>query len=398
MQHRLSLSSLLALGLVSVFGGCDAPGGGEAGEVITSPGADVAAEIASPTDAAVVAETALPACEFPTTQSLSSPCCPQHGIDACGANLFCAAFDGRAQATCYAERSRPDQSECTGDVQCTSGSCNGAVSRCRSVGLSTCRTDIGCAPTPNGQGYACAEASLTCQPLTGDDGGFCETAGDCDSGRCVGGRCSSGALGVVCVVRADCQSGFCMNGRCSDGHEGASCLSVADCTSGLLCAVGRCSDGGEDAPCAGPADCGSEARYCVEGACETGRSGSPCTSPAHCEPGLPLCVDGMCDDGANIGEACGATSDCAPEKSPMGVLQAVRCDSVKQVCVLAQGGKCTLLWDGRECETGKTCKPDEVHPGVCSEDDSPCSGNYCMACHGDYCSVSFVCYDGLACQ
>src|SRR5690242_15443328 len=52
-------------------------------------------------------------CLSSASQGLSGPCCPELGIDACGANLFCAAFDGREQATCYPERSRMDGTECT---------------------------------------------------------------------------------------------------------------------------------------------------------------------------------------------------------------------------------------------------------------------------------------------
>ena len=47
----------------------------------------------------------------PAAQGLSQPCCLSWGADACGAGLFCGAFDGRTVTTCYPERSphrRPD--------------------------------------------------------------------------------------------------------------------------------------------------------------------------------------------------------------------------------------------------------------------------------------------------
>jgi len=59
-----------------------------------------------------------------SSQTVSQPCCLASGIDACGANLFCAAFDGRKQPTCYLERSRLDMTECSEDRQCMSGACS----------------------------------------------------------------------------------------------------------------------------------------------------------------------------------------------------------------------------------------------------------------------------------
>ena len=38
---------------------------------------------------------------YARSQTLSQPCCTGWGADACGALLFCAAFDGRTQTTCY---------------------------------------------------------------------------------------------------------------------------------------------------------------------------------------------------------------------------------------------------------------------------------------------------------
>jgi hypothetical protein len=61
---------------------------------------------------------------YPSSQALSQPCCLAWGPDACGAALFCAAFDGRTQATCYAQRSRLEGEECTLDIQCAGGSCD----------------------------------------------------------------------------------------------------------------------------------------------------------------------------------------------------------------------------------------------------------------------------------
>src|SRR5262245_8286836 len=67
--------------------------------------------------------------DLPVSQTASEPCCPDLGADACGANLFCEAFDGRTQPTCYITGSRKDGEECRADDHCASASCNLEVER-----------------------------------------------------------------------------------------------------------------------------------------------------------------------------------------------------------------------------------------------------------------------------
>ncbi|MCP4806263.1 MAG: hypothetical protein GY913_05700 [Proteobacteria bacterium] len=55
---------------------------------------------------------------FPMSQQASEPCEPAHGIDACGAGLFCAALDGRSQPTCYPLYSRQNGESCDDDDNC----------------------------------------------------------------------------------------------------------------------------------------------------------------------------------------------------------------------------------------------------------------------------------------
>ena len=85
------------------------------------------------------------------SQGASEACCLSYGVDACGAGLFCAAFDGRTQPTCYPERSRADLASCNADVQCTSGSCNTSAGKCRSLPSMPCEVEVGCAPDPSGE-------------------------------------------------------------------------------------------------------------------------------------------------------------------------------------------------------------------------------------------------------
>lgn len=99
-----------------------------------------------------------PDCSYSPVQALSEPCCSSYGADACGAGLFCAAFDGRHRETCYANYSRLSFEACTEDRQCASHSCNTSVYKCRSAQYELCTTSVGCAPT-----NAIGEP-LTCTP------------------------------------------------------------------------------------------------------------------------------------------------------------------------------------------------------------------------------------------
>lgn len=137
-------------------------------------------------------------CVEPASQALSEPCCLAHGMDACGAALFCAAFDGRTQPTCYPERSRLDRQSCFEDRHCASGSCNVEAGACRSMPGAACDAAIGCATDPAGGRFACVVESGTCQ------------------------RVGDGSFGAVCAGAADCNEGLaCADGLCI--FDGESC-------------------------------------------------------------------------------------------------------------------------------------------------------------------------------
>ena len=99
------------------------------------------------------------------SRTMSEPCCPVLGVDACGAGLVCAALDGRTQPTCYAEYSRRDGSECTDDLLCVSQSCHPALDRCQASLAAPCDPELGCAPDPAGNQPSCVETfgSAICQ-------------------------------------------------------------------------------------------------------------------------------------------------------------------------------------------------------------------------------------------
>lgn len=103
------------------------------------------------------------------SQGISQPCCLAFGIDACGANLFCAAFDGRTQPTCYAEHSRQGLESCTEDRQCASDGCNTTSGQCQSLPGATCDSSVGCNDRVSSNYYVCfdnqCEESLPCSEV-----------------------------------------------------------------------------------------------------------------------------------------------------------------------------------------------------------------------------------------
>jgi hypothetical protein len=158
---------------------------------------------------------------FPASQTLSEPCCPDWGIDACGAGLFCAAFDGRKQETCYPEFSRRDGDTCTEDRQCGSNSCNTEAGNCRASPYARCDAALGCAPHPDGRTFFC--------------NGF-----ENDPAQCTGLQ----SCDEECDANAQCWSGSCNTTRrrcrCS---EGDSCFGGQECSPPLTCRFqgdGRC--------------------------------------------------------------------------------------------------------------------------------------------------------------
>jgi hypothetical protein len=94
------------------------------------------------------------------SQQSSAACNPKLGIDACGAGLFCAAFDGRMTPTCYALGSRKAFEACESSNHCASGGCifDGLVGVCQGRLGEACNTRVGCA----GGQLKCVE--LTCVP------------------------------------------------------------------------------------------------------------------------------------------------------------------------------------------------------------------------------------------
>lgn len=203
-------------------------------------------------------------CEQEPSKGLSEACCPAHGMDACGAGLFCAAFDGRKTPTCYAERSRLDMTTCGEDRQCVSASCNVEAGLCRTLGArAVCDPAIGCAPDlVTGAQYVCLDSK--CVPGDGTSGSACGTSADCREGACIDNYCIAGgptcgggsgngpcALDPIGKACFDCREKS-WNCRCADeNYAWLECAKKAGCTTQIddtrilvvqACVFSRCGD------------------------------------------------------------------------------------------------------------------------------------------------------------
>lgn len=135
-----------------------------------------------PLDANITLDAA--SCAHPPAQTVSMPCCLLHGRDACGALLFCAAFDGRTVPTCYPERSRLPEETCAEDVHCASGACLGGV--CSRSGRDGGVNEPGLPDLPVSTGELSCVGTRTA-PVGGEYGTFSAIFHDFQSGRSIAG-------------------------------------------------------------------------------------------------------------------------------------------------------------------------------------------------------------------
>ena len=273
MAPERSVLLTMALSLGALLAACSSTSGG------LSPGG-------SGNDGGVATDTACKT-QYPASQTLSQGCCPGWGPDACGADLFCAALDGRTQPTCYPTYSRLPGQSCTDATQCTSAGCT-ASGVCEALPGTACDPSIGCGPgltgttqyycgTVNGQSLCepCEVGSIepACTSSTGGGDGGSSGGGDGSSSSAftvtdlcaaeasvkdAGANCTqccvtdqagaqefvNGYLSCACTT-ADSAGGCsteCANDVCA-GHAGAnpacaSCLTNSKCFTNL---AGSCN-------------------------------------------------------------------------------------------------------------------------------------------------------------
>ena len=177
--------------------------------------------------------------DVPKVQGPSQECCPGHGADACGAHLFCAAFDGRAVPTCYLLGSRLPGEECLGNVQCSTQSCNLETGRCRPVLGMDCDEATGCVDSVCDEGKCVATSGLA-NSRCGDDS-QCK-----DDLKCLSGRCGlpNGAACTRSTGSGSCSSRLCALYPSSDSGKCAACTTKDDCVNANgsyeRCEAGRC--------------------------------------------------------------------------------------------------------------------------------------------------------------
>jgi len=165
VRLALAVWALGAVGCSSGSGGLGLYGDGGTGDGGRAPTTDNSSTSGSTT-------TTDSSCtsKYPASQSLSEACCAERGADACGAGLFCAAFDGRTQTTCYAERSRADGQTCTENIQCEGNACN-ASGICKKPTTTT-------PPPPPGKCTPQCDVDADCQstcPASGSSIACCDT-------------------------------------------------------------------------------------------------------------------------------------------------------------------------------------------------------------------------------
>lgn len=171
-------------------------------------------------------------CTEPMGQAAAQPCCPSHGLDACGAGLFCGAFDGRTLPTCYAEGARKDEESCTEDRQCASGSCNTDLELCRSQPETSCDPEIGCAPSKHGTRHTCHTFTGACLPVgDGSMAAVCEDDFDCGEDRpCRNSHCGGPRICGELTGHGACATDFlslaCTSCRTKSTACGSACGST----------------------------------------------------------------------------------------------------------------------------------------------------------------------------
>lgn len=200
---------------------------------------------------------------------------------------------------------------------------------------------------PCGPDEICLEAEQSCVECLADedcdDGDSC-TIDVCEDASCVYSRLACDD-GVFCNGEESCVGGRCVTGAppCDDGlicleesQTCVQCMTDSDCDDGDPCTWEAC----EDQSCVRiPMDCddgvfcnGQES--CVNGTCVAGQS--PCAEEFFCSEELTSCVaclaDGHCDDGAfcNGVEAC-MEGECIGGTAPCRVDQT--CDEDADRCV-----------------------------------------------------------------
>ncbi len=209
-------------------------------------------------------------------------------------------------------------------------------------------------------------------------GDACDGGGDCCSGICTDGACSSrvmecGLPGESCGASTDCCNLSCVDSECSADActaDGEACAEDGDCCSGTCGADGACVP--------------------LNTACRT--AGNPCTDVG---PNSTQCCSGLCgEDGTcsrggsfcvQVGDICRSSGECCTAECVLGDngvgtcaaidIGAANCDTVEGMLCNDCGGCCSRVcapnWRTgvMVCQPARGCR---VMGDLCREDTDCC--------------------------
>jgi len=255
----------------------------------------------------------------------------------CLTGQICASNQG-----CVAEEMacKGDDSVCTTDDPCMSGSCGG---------------NGFCAFTPQA-GAACDDSNDCTENDTCDDTGQClpgnYTCACEEDGDCPGGNA--------------CQSAVCTDNACGlvDVTDGAGCDDLDACTEGDSCSAGVC----QGTPMVCPASDGDP-------------TGDDCNEP--------VCDNGECTtEFVALGTACDDESDCTAEDACddagvcIGAWDSNKCPCQKDEDCAGTAATCQVA----VCGTGGQCQSQDAPDGTSCDDQDACTSN--TTCQAGACDSS----------
>ncbi len=233
------------------------------------------------------------------------------------------------------------------------------------------------AGTPNG-GAAGASIDPIFQLDCGLFGDACERGGDCCSGLCTDGVCSSrviecGRPGASCGTSTDCCNLSCVDSECSADActaDGDACAEDGACCSGTCGTDGACVPLNTSCKTAGNpcTDVGPNSTQCCSGLC--GEDGT-------CSRGGSFCVQ-VGDICRSSGECC--TADCVLGDNGVGTCGAIdvgsaNCDTVEGMLCNDCGGCCSRVCAPNALTGVMICQPARgcrVMGDLCRADTDCC--------------------------
>ncbi|MFT3776058.1 MAG: hypothetical protein QM820_62740 [Minicystis sp.] len=316
------------------------------------------------------------------------------------------------------------------DKPCSNGAKDGNET---DIDCGGAETQTGC-PARCGDGQGCVrdcdcDTALTCNVVagvrvcgvpTGADGGptaaparDCSAFIVCQNGKkdasetdvdCGGTECPQCVDGQTCLVNGDCKSGYCFGGKCSTPNCGDNIKNLGEID--VDC-------GGPCPPCANGKDCTMNvdcaSGNCVNNKCDVAKCDDAVKNGTETDVD---CGGGACNKCPNL-KACLVNTDCLNNACVNGVCLFPSCsDSTKdgnETDVDCGGNKCDKCADGLLCTSNLDCQSglcgpaalvgNEVisrcFPATCGADGGMGGGASMATCGGGACPL---CDNGAGCK